>query len=113
MSSVRESMDEKPQLSFAGYFLSVLAVAAFLGVCSDERERCDILNIRDFPSPDSVNMVTAFEFDCYNSTGCDTHLQLRRPGAKLQVPGNIYTISFGGEFTVSWRSRSNVIVSFT
>jgi hypothetical protein len=107
-------MDKKSKLTLAGFcLLASLAGAALFVTRCDTNERCDFVDVRDFPSPDGHNLVTAFGFDCHNTTGYDTHLQLRSPGAKLQVPGNIFTIDFGGEFTVRWHSPSNVIVGLS
>ena len=87
---------------------TMLALAASIVGCTNDR--CDFTEVHDYPSPNGRIALTAFEYCRYNTTGYDTHLQLRSSGAKLRAPGNICTIPFAQEFTVAWRSPSNVVI---
>jgi hypothetical protein len=89
--------------------ISALILVALVAGCADDR--CDFVKIHDYPSPGGRIVLTTFEYCCYNTTGYDTHLQLRSPNQKLRVPGNIYTVPFEQEFAVSWRDASNVVVT--
>ena len=84
-------------------------VLVTLMACSDNG--CDIIDVRDYPSPDAGLLLTSFGYTCYDTTGHPTHLQLRRPGERVRVPGNICVVEFEGEFAVSWISPTNLIIS--
>jgi hypothetical protein len=88
-----------------------LALIMLTGGCSEQR--CDFTKVRDYPSPNGRMVLTGFEYCCYDTTGYDTHLQLRARGTKLRVPGNICTIAFGEEFAATWLSASNVVIALT
>jgi hypothetical protein len=86
-----------------------MIVLTALTACSD-KQACDILDVRDYPSPDGRVVLTAFEYCCYNTTGYDTHLQMRRRRERLRVPGNVCVIEFGREFVVAWASPTNLSI---
>ena len=77
------------------------SMLAFLPACSHDGD-CDIIDVRDYPSPDGSYVLTSFGYTCYDTTGNDMHLQLRRPSDKLSVPGNVCTVLFAGDFSVFW-----------
>ncbi len=85
------------------------SMLAFLPACSHDGD-CDIIDVRDYPSPDGSYVLTSFGYTCYDTTGNDMHLQLRRPSDKLSVPGNVCTVLFAGDFSVFWISPTNLSI---
>ena len=76
-------------------------------------KRGDIVDVRDFPSPDGRYVCTVFGETFHNTTGYPRHIDIRRSGEKRGYPGNVYFVPVGDGVTVSWTSPTNLLVTFS
>ena len=90
------------------FAFSIIVVLGLVG-CSTE-QRGDIIDVREFPSPDGRYVCTVFGEIFYNTTGYPRHICLRHAGEKLGYPGNVYLVPVGDGVTVSWASPTNLSV---
>jgi hypothetical protein len=79
--------------------------------CSHINKRGDIIDVRDFPSPDGKIICTVFGEIFYDTTGYPRHIDLHRPDEKHGYPGNIYIVGVGSDVGVSWTSPTNLLVA--
>ena len=86
----------------------IIVVLGLVG-CSTE-QRGDIIDVREFPSPDGRYVCTVFGKIFYNTTGYPRHIYLRYAGEKLGYPGNVYLVPVGDDAVVSWTSLTNLSV---
>ena len=89
--------DHRGGLATAVIQATAVAFVALMVGCADDG--CDFTKIRDHPSPDGRMVLTSFEYCCYDTTGYDTQLHLRRRGEKLPTRGNVRTLGAWAEFT--------------
>src|SRR5579872_2299056 len=80
--------------------------------CSHNR-RGDIIDVRDFPSPDGRYVCTVFGEIFYNTTGYPRHIYLRSAGQKRGYPGNVYVVPVGDDVVVSWTSPTNLSIGLS
>jgi hypothetical protein len=92
------------------HVLPILLIAA-LGGCS-VRDKGDIIDVHDTPSPDGRYIVTVFGETFYNTTGYDRHVHLRRAGQKRGYPGNVFVVGPGDAVAVAWSSPTNLSVRY-
>lgn len=90
------------------FAFSIIVVLGLVG-CSTE-QRGDIIDVREFPSPDGRYVCTVFGEIFYNTTGYPRHIYLRHTGEKLGYPGNVYLVPVGDDVVVSWTSPTNLSV---
>lgn len=90
---------------WAAFFLTMLAG------CSHTNKRGDIIDVRDFPSPDGMIVCTVFGEIFYDTTGYPRHIDLHSPDQKHGYPGNIYVVGVGSDVAVSWTSPTNLLVA--
>jgi hypothetical protein len=90
------------------FAFSIIVVLGLVG-CSTE-QRGDIIDVREFPSPDSRYVCTVFGEIFYNTTGYPRHIAIRHAGEKRGHPGNVYVVPVGGDVSVSWTSPTNLSV---
>ena len=92
-------------------------IAVSLGLllvgCSHIR-RGDIIDVRDFPSPDGRYICTVYGEIFYDTTGYPRHIDLRHAGEKRGYPGSVCVVPVGDDVAVSWTSPTNlsVVMSF-
>jgi hypothetical protein len=70
----------------------------------------DIVDVRDFVSPDGHFICTVFGETFYDTTGYRRHIDIRRAGEQMGFPGNVYVVEVGDEVEVSWLSPTNLSV---
>lgn len=90
------------------FAFSIIVILGLVG-CSTE-QRGDIVDVREFPSPDGRYVCTVFGEIFYNTTGYPRHIYLRHAGEKLGYPGNVYLVPVGDDAVVSWTSPTNLSV---
>lgn len=72
---------------------------------------CDIINVQDHVSPDGKRVATVYGFTCYNTTGHDKYVDLRRVSRKMRHPGNVTLAGPGDAVSVAWASPTELVVS--
>jgi hypothetical protein len=77
--------------------------------CASE---CDIINVRDYPSPDGKRVATVYGYTCYNTTGYSKFVHLHRAGTKMKHPGNVTAVGPGDAVAVAWTSPTELVVSY-
>jgi hypothetical protein len=77
--------------------------------CASE---CDIVNVRDYPSPDGKRVATIYGYDCHNTTGYAKYVHLHPAGTKMQHPGNVTVVGPGDVVAVAWTSPMELVVSY-
>jgi hypothetical protein len=77
--------------------------------CSHIR-RGEIIDVRDFPSPDGRYVCTVFGEIFFDTTGYPRHIDLRHAGEKRGYPGNVYVVPVGDDVAVTWTSPTNLSV---
>lgn len=77
--------------------------------CSSE---CDIINVRDYPSPDGQRVATIYGYTCYNTTGYSKFVHLHRAGTKMTHPGNVTAVGPDDVVSVAWASPTELVVSY-
>jgi hypothetical protein len=91
--------------------LATIAALALIG-CLATGRRGDIIDTRDYPSPDGCYVVTVFGETFHNTTGYARHVYLHRAGEKTGYPGNVCIVPVGDELAVSWRTPTNLVLRF-
>ena len=91
--------------------ITTIFALALLG-CSHIR-RGDIVDVRDFPSPDGRYICTVFGEMFHDTTGYPRHIDIRRAGEKRGYPGNVYVVPVGDDVTVSWTSPTSLLVALS
>ena len=86
--------------------------ALALAGCSAAK-RGDILDVRNFPSPDGRYVCTVFGETFHDTTGYARHIYLRRASEERGYPGNVYVVPVGDDVTVSWTSPTNLSVKLS
>src|SRR5437588_6400613 len=86
-----------------------ILLAILLPGCS-ETQSGDMLDVKDYPSPDGKYILTVYQMVFYNTTGYAREVYLRRKGEKLHFPGNVYTSDVWGDVEVSWTSPTNILL---
>ncbi len=92
--------------------LALTFAALALFGCSTLK-RGDIIDVRDFPSPDGQRICRVYGETFYDTTGYMRHIDLRWSGDKVNYPGNVYLIGPGDDVAVSWTSPSNLTVALS
>ncbi len=73
----------------------------------------DIVDVRDFASPDGRFICTVFGETFYDTTGYRRHIDLRRAGEQRGFPGNVHIVEVGDDVVVSWSSPTNLSVKLS
>lgn len=93
------------------FTISILFVLMLIGCSTFKRGK--IIDVRDFPSPDSRYICTVFGEIFYDTTGYLRHIYLRRADEKRSYPGNVYVVPVGDGVEVSWTSPTNLLVTLS
>jgi hypothetical protein len=86
-----------------------IALCLLMVGCGSE---CDIINVRDYPSPDGQRVATVYGYICYNTTGYDKYVDLHRARKKMRHPGNVTAVGPGEAVSVAWASPTELVVSY-
>lgn len=73
---------------------------------------CDIINVRDYASPDGQHVATVYGYNCYNTTGYAKYVDLRRAGKKMRHSGDVTLVGPGEAVSVAWLSPTQLVVSY-
>ena len=74
------------------------------------QQRGDIVEVRDYSSPDNKYVCTVFGETFHDTTGYARHIYLRRASEERRYPGNVYVVPVGDDVMVSWTSPTNLSV---
>ena len=73
----------------------------------------EMIDQKDFPSPDGQRVATVFEMSCNCTTGYFPQLTVRRTKEKIGTSGNALQGGPSDTITVKWTSRTNLLVKYT
>jgi len=77
--------------------------------CASE---CDIINVRDYPSPDGKRVATIYGYTCYDTTGYAKYVHLHPAGTRMRHPGNVTVVGPGDAVSVAWLTATQLVVSY-
>jgi hypothetical protein len=77
--------------------------------CASE---CDIINVRDHPSPDGQRIATLYGYNCHDTTGYSKYIDLHQAGRKMRHPGNVTAVGPGDALSVAWLTPTRLVVSY-
>ena len=111
---VGSSRAVSPRLNcWASVVPPVLTVVVCLLVMSCSHEPgCDVMSVKDTPSPDGRYIATVFEVFCYNTTGYTPHANLRRPGQNRGDQGNLLVGAPTDTFRATWIAADSLLLEY-
>ena len=74
------------------------------------KQNGEIVEVRDFPSPDRKYICTVFGESFHDTTGWPRHIDLHPANELHGYPGNVYVVPVGDDVKVSWTSPTNLSV---